>query len=59
METMSIAAGQLEYAAPPARTLPAVIRSEKENERCSALLEALKPRSLRRRRGGLQNFLQL
>jgi len=56
---MSIAAGQLEYAAPPARTLPAAIRSEKENERCSALLEALKPRSLRRRRGGLQNFLQL
>ena len=38
---MSIAAGQSEYAATPAPTLPAVIRSEKENERCSALLEAL------------------
>jgi len=38
---MSIAAAQPEYAALLARTLPAVIHSEKENERCIAMLEAL------------------
>ena len=38
---MSIASAQPEYAALLARTLPAVIHSEKENERCIAMLEAL------------------
>jgi HTH-type transcriptional regulator/antitoxin HigA len=41
METMSTATAQPQYAALLARTLPAVIHSEKENERCIALLEAL------------------
>jgi HTH-type transcriptional regulator/antitoxin HigA len=41
METMSTATAQLEYAALLARTLPAVIHSEKENERCIAMLETL------------------
>src|SRR5260370_6993638 len=41
METMSTATAQLEYAALLAQTLPAVIHSEKENERCIAMLEAL------------------
>ncbi len=38
---MSTATAQLEYAALLAQTLPAVIHSEKENERCIAMLEAL------------------
>ena len=38
---MSTATIQPEYAALLARTVPAVIHSEKENERCIALLEAL------------------
>ena len=38
---MSTATAQLEYAALLARTLPAVIHSEKENERCIAMLETL------------------
>jgi hypothetical protein len=37
METMTTAAAQPDYAALLARTLPAVIRSEKENERCKAM----------------------
>jgi HTH-type transcriptional regulator / antitoxin HigA len=41
METMSTASAQPEYAALLARTLPAVIHSEKENERCISMLEAL------------------
>jgi HTH-type transcriptional regulator/antitoxin HigA len=41
METMSTAAVQVEYASLLRRTLPAVIHSEKENERCISLLEAL------------------
>src|SRR5260370_16035260 len=41
METMSTATAQLEYAALLAQTLPAVIHSAKENERCIAMLEAL------------------
>jgi HTH-type transcriptional regulator/antitoxin HigA len=41
METMSTATAQPEYAALLARSLPAVIHSEKENERCIAMLEAL------------------
>jgi HTH-type transcriptional regulator/antitoxin HigA len=41
METMSTAAAQPQYAALLARTLPAVIHRERENERCIALLEAL------------------
>ena len=41
METMSTAAAQPEYAALLARTLPSVIHSEKENERCIATLEKL------------------
>jgi HTH-type transcriptional regulator / antitoxin HigA len=41
METMSTATAQPEYAALLARTLPAVIHSEKENDRCIAMLEAL------------------
>ncbi len=45
---MSTATAQPEYAALLARTLPAVIHSEKENERCIAMLEALdgKPEKL-------------
>ena len=38
---MSTATAQPEYADLLARTLPAVIHSEKENERCIAMLEAL------------------
>lgn len=38
---MSTVAAQPEYAALLARTLPAVIHSEKENERCIAMLEML------------------
>ena len=38
---MSTATIQPEYAALLARTLPAVIHSEKENERCIAMLETL------------------
>src|SRR6185312_4565581 len=41
METMSTAAAQPEYAALLARTLLSVIHSEKENERCIAMLETL------------------
>jgi HTH-type transcriptional regulator/antitoxin HigA len=41
METMSTATARPKYAALLARTLPAVIHSEKENERCIALLEGL------------------
>jgi HTH-type transcriptional regulator/antitoxin HigA len=41
MEIMSTATAQPEYAALLARTLPAVIHSEKENERCIAMIEAL------------------
>lgn len=38
---MSTAAAQLEYASLLRRTLPAVIHSDRENERCISLLEAL------------------
>ena len=41
METMSTATVQLEYAFLLRRTLPAVIHTERENERCIAMLEAL------------------
>lgn len=41
MENMSTGTVQVEYAALLRRTLPAVIHTEKENERCIALLEAL------------------
>jgi HTH-type transcriptional regulator / antitoxin HigA len=41
MEIMSTATAQPEYAALLARTVPAVIHSEKENERCIAMLGAL------------------
>jgi HTH-type transcriptional regulator / antitoxin HigA len=41
METMSTSTIQPEYAALLARALPAVIHSEKENERCIAMLETL------------------
>jgi HTH-type transcriptional regulator/antitoxin HigA len=41
MEAMSTATNQPEYAALLARTLPAVIRTQKENERHVATLEAL------------------
>jgi hypothetical protein len=41
MEIMTTATAQREYAALLARTVPAVIHSEKENERCIAMLEAL------------------
>jgi HTH-type transcriptional regulator/antitoxin HigA len=41
METMTAATAQPEYAALLAKTVPAVIHSEKENERCIAMLEAL------------------
>lgn len=42
---MSTSTAQPEYAALLARTLPAVIHSEKENERCIAMLEALDRRA--------------
>ncbi|HEY4902925.1 MAG TPA: helix-turn-helix domain-containing protein [Candidatus Sulfotelmatobacter sp.] len=38
---MSAATAQPEYAALLAKTVPAVIHSERENERCIAMLEAL------------------
>jgi HTH-type transcriptional regulator/antitoxin HigA len=38
---MSTATAQVEYASLLRRTAPAVIHSEKENERCISLLEAL------------------
>ena len=41
METMSAAANQIEYASLLRRALPSVIHTERENERCIALLEAL------------------
>jgi HTH-type transcriptional regulator/antitoxin HigA len=41
METMSTATAPPEYAALLARTAPAVIHSERENERCITMLEAL------------------
>jgi HTH-type transcriptional regulator / antitoxin HigA len=41
METMSMATSRPEYATLLAKTLPAVIRSEKENEHYTALLEDL------------------
>jgi HTH-type transcriptional regulator/antitoxin HigA len=41
METMSTTTAQPEYAALLARTVPAVIHSARENERCIAMLEAL------------------
>jgi HTH-type transcriptional regulator/antitoxin HigA len=41
METMSTATAQLEYGSLLRRTLPAVIHSEKENERCISMLEGL------------------
>jgi HTH-type transcriptional regulator/antitoxin HigA len=41
METMSAAASQIEYASLLRRVLPSVIHTERENERCIALLEAL------------------
>jgi HTH-type transcriptional regulator / antitoxin HigA len=41
METMSSATTRPEYATLLARALPSVIHSEKENERCLAMLEEL------------------
>jgi HTH-type transcriptional regulator / antitoxin HigA len=41
MEAMSVATSRPEYATLLARTLPAVIHSEKENEHYTALLEEL------------------
>src|SRR5271156_5765902 len=41
MEAMSTATSRPEYATLLAKTLPAVIHSEKENERYTALLEEL------------------
>jgi HTH-type transcriptional regulator / antitoxin HigA len=41
METMSTGTAQVEYASLLRRTAPAVIHSERENERCIAMLEAL------------------
>jgi HTH-type transcriptional regulator/antitoxin HigA len=41
METMSTGAAQIEYATLLRRTMPAVIHSEKENERCISMLEDL------------------
>jgi HTH-type transcriptional regulator/antitoxin HigA len=44
METMSAATSQVEYASLLRRTLPSVIHTEKENERCISVLEALDQR---------------
>jgi HTH-type transcriptional regulator/antitoxin HigA len=41
METMSTATARVEYASLLRRTAPAVIHSERENERCISMLEAL------------------
>lgn len=41
MKVMSVAVSRPEYATLLARSLPAVIHSEKENERCIALLQEL------------------
>jgi HTH-type transcriptional regulator / antitoxin HigA len=41
MEAMSVATARPDYATLLAKTLPAVIRTEKENERFTALLEEL------------------
>jgi HTH-type transcriptional regulator / antitoxin HigA len=41
METMSTTINQPEYASLLARTLPAVIHGERQNERCIAMLEEL------------------
>jgi antitoxin component HigA of HigAB toxin-antitoxin module len=41
MEATSRATGRPEYATLLAKTLPAVIHREKENEHCTALLEEL------------------
>jgi HTH-type transcriptional regulator/antitoxin HigA len=41
METMSVATSRPEYSTLLAKTLPAVIRSEKENEHYTTLLEEL------------------
>jgi HTH-type transcriptional regulator / antitoxin HigA len=41
METVSVATAKPEYATLLAKTLPAVIHTQKENERCIALLEEL------------------
>jgi HTH-type transcriptional regulator / antitoxin HigA len=41
METMSTGTAQVEYASLLRRTAPAVIHSERENERCISLLEVL------------------
>lgn len=42
---MSTAAAQVEYATLLRKTVPAVIHTEKENQRCIALLEALDQKS--------------
>ena len=41
MEKMSTGTAQVEYASLLRRTAPAVIHSERENERCISMLEAL------------------
>jgi HTH-type transcriptional regulator/antitoxin HigA len=41
METMSTGTAQVEYVSLLRRTAPAVIHSEKENERCISMLDAL------------------
>jgi HTH-type transcriptional regulator/antitoxin HigA len=41
MEAMSTGTAQIEYASLLQKTLPAVIHSERENERCISMLEAL------------------
>jgi HTH-type transcriptional regulator/antitoxin HigA len=48
METMSTGTAQVEYASLLRRTAPAVIHSERENERCISLLEALDRKSDRK-----------
>jgi HTH-type transcriptional regulator/antitoxin HigA len=45
---MTAATAQPDYAALLAKTLPAVVHSERENERCIALLEALDRKSDRK-----------
>ena len=61
MEKMSSASAQIEYASLLRKTLPTVIHTERENERCAALLEALdqkeKPTSAERRLAELLTVL--
>ena len=54
---MSASAARAEYTALLSRTLPAVIRSEAENERCIRLLEELDREGPQETQAGEQNAI--